>query len=57
MKLNVAYIMSNKIKSIPRSIRFEKDDWQALSKLANKYDLSMSHLVRKAVKNYIKNSY
>ncbi len=49
--------MSDKIKNIVRSIRFESDDWKALSELANKYDLATAHLVRKAVKKYIKGHY
>ena len=49
--------MSDKIKNVVRSIRFESDDWKELSALANKYDLATAHLVRKAVKRYIKTSY
>ncbi|WP_019506784.1 hypothetical protein [Pleurocapsa sp. PCC 7319] len=59
MKLNVAdtitsEIASRKLKSITRSIRFERKDWEELSKLSIELDLPTSHLVRKAVKQLIK---
>lgn len=49
--------MPDQIKNVVRSIRFESDDWKKLSELANKYDLATAHLVRKAVKKYIKAHY
>lgn len=53
MELNV---VNKKLKSITRSIRFEKKDWEELSKLSLKLDLPISHLVRKAVREFIKNN-
>lgn len=62
MKSNVAdtitsEIANRKLKSITRSIRFEKKDWEELNALSVKYDLPIAHLVRKATKNYLKHSY
>ena len=54
MKSNVA---NKKLKSITRSIRFERKDWEELNALSVKYDLPIAHLVRKAIKNYLKYSY
>lgn len=59
MKSNVADtiesgVADKKLKSITRSIRFERKDWEDLTALSIKYDLPISHLVRKAVKNHLK---
>lgn len=46
--------MSDKIKNVVRSIRFESDDWKELLYLANKYDLTCAQIVRKSIKEYLK---
>lgn len=47
-------VVDKKLKVITRSIRFEKKDWEELSELSLELDLPTSHLVRKAVKQFIK---
>ena len=48
-------VVDKKLKVITRSIRFERKDWEELSKLSIELDLPISHLIRKAVKQFIKN--
>lgn len=53
MSLKVA---DKKFKTITRSIRFERKDWENLVSISIKNDLPISHLVRKAVREFIKNN-
>lgn len=48
-------VVDKKLKVITRSIRFERKDWEELSELSIEIDLPISHLIRKAVKQFIKN--
>ena len=49
-------VADKKIKTITRSIRFERKDWENLVSISIKNDLPISHLVRKAVREFIKNN-
>lgn len=50
--------MDNKEKrEIVRNVRFSEREWESIKKLANKYDIPVSQILRKAVKNYLKTHY